>query len=72
MPNQELAKELRKPIIRKSYTLTHVYSKYSHLSKNNIWVTDIAGMQLISKSNKVFRFYDVLSMFVVNSHGLFL
>ena len=72
MPNQELAKELRKPIIRKSDTRTHVYSTYTHLSKNHLWVTDIAGMQLISKSNRVFRFYDVLSMLVVNMHGLFL
>ena len=49
--NEQLAKELHKPIIRKLKKRT-VYSGF----KDNIWGADLAGMQLISKFNKVFSF----------------
>ena len=50
-PNEELTKELHKPIIRKFKKRT-VYSGF----KDNIWGADLADMQLISKFNKGFRF----------------
>ena len=50
-PNEELTKELHKPIIRKFKKRT-VYSGF----KDNIWEADLADMQLISKFNKGFRF----------------
>ena len=49
--NEQLAKELHKPIIRKFRKRT-VYSEF----KDNIWGADLADMQLISKFNKIFRF----------------
>ena len=49
--NLQLAEELHKPIIRKFRKRT-VYSRF----KDNIWVADLADMQLISKFNKGFRF----------------
>ena len=49
--NEQLAKELHKPIIRK-LKKRKVYSGF----KDNIWVVDLADMQLISKFNKGFRF----------------
>ena len=48
MPNQQLANELHKPIIRKSKRQKKVYSSF----KDNIWGIDFANMQLISKYNK--------------------
>ena len=45
-----LAKELRKPIIKNFKKA--VYFRF----KDNIWVADLADMQLISKFNKGFRF----------------
>ena len=45
--NQQLANELRKPIIRK-FKKRKVYSSF----KGNIWGADLADMQLISKYNK--------------------
>ena len=59
--NKQLAKELRKPIIRK-------------LKKNSIQhlQTDIADMQLISKFDKGIRFYYVLLVFLVNIYGFLL
>ena len=51
MLNQELAEELHKPIIRK-FKKQKVYIYF----KVNIWGTDLAYMQLISKFNKGFRF----------------
>ena len=51
--NEQLAEELRKPIIRK-FKRREVYSKTAF--KDNIWAADLADMQLISKSNKGFRF----------------
>ena len=49
--NEQLAKELHKPIIRK-FKKRKVYSGF----KDNIWGADLADMQLISKFNKAFRF----------------
>ena len=49
--NLQLAKELHKPIIRK-FKKRKVYSGF----KDNIWVVDLADMQLINKFNKGFRF----------------
>ena len=50
-PNENLAEELHKPIIRKSKKRTF-YSRF----KENIWGADLADMQLISKFSKGFRF----------------
>ena len=49
--NQQLAKELHKPIIRK-FKKRKVYSAF----KDNIWGADLADMQLLSKYNKGIRF----------------
>ena len=49
--NIQLAKELRKPIIR-NFKKRIVYSGF----KDNIWSADLADMQLISKFNKGFIF----------------
>ena len=49
--NEQLAKELHKPIIRK-LKKRKVYSGF----KDNIWGADLADMQLISKFNNGFRF----------------
>ena len=50
-PNYQLANKLHKPIIKK-FKKRIVYSGF----KDNIWDTDLADMQLISKFNKRFRF----------------
>ena len=44
MPNQQLADELHKPVIKK-FSKRRVYSSY----KDNIWGVDLADMQLIGK-----------------------
>ena len=49
--NQQLAKELHKPIIRK-FKKRKVHSAF----KDNIWGADLADMQLISNYNKGVRF----------------
>ena len=49
--NEQLAKELHKPIIRK-FKKRIVYSGF----KDNIWGADLADMELINKFNKGFRF----------------
>ena len=49
--NQELAKELHKPIIKK-FKKRRVYSSF----KDCIWGADWADMQLISKFDKGIRF----------------
>ena len=54
MSKQKLAEELHKPMIRK-FENQNVYSFVV-----NIWVADLADMQLISKFNKGFRFFYVL------------
>ena len=51
MPNQQLANELHKSIIRK-FKKRRVYSSFKH----NICDFDLADMQLISKYNKGIRF----------------
>ena len=51
MPNQQLANELHKPIIRK-FQKRKVYSSF----EDNIWGADLADVQLISKYNKGIRF----------------
>ena len=48
IPNQELAEELHKPIIRKS----EKRKVYSSFKDNVIWGADLVDMQLISKFNK--------------------
>ena len=48
--NEQLAKELHKPIIR-NFKKRTVYSGF----KDNIWGADLADVQLISKFNKGFR-----------------
>ena len=49
--NKQLGKELHKPIVR-NFKKRTVYSGF----KGNIWVADLADMQLISKFNKGLRF----------------
>ena len=62
MQNEELAEELYKPIIRK-FEKRKVHSLFI----DNIWGTDVADIQLISKFNKGFRFLlcviDILSKY---------
>ena len=65
--NLQLAEELHKPIIR-NFKKRTVYSGF----KDNIWGTDLADMQLISKFDKGFSFYFVSLIRLVNMHGLFL
>ena len=59
----QLAKELRKPII-KNFKKRTVYSRF----KNNVRGADLADMQLIRKLNKGFRFLlcfiDIFSKYV--------
>ena len=62
--NEELVKELHKPIIRKCKK-REVYSSFI----DNVCGADVVYIQLISKLNKRFRF---LLMFIANVHGLFL
>ena len=50
LPNEQLAGEPHKPIIRK-FKKIKVYSAF----KDNVWGADLADMQLISKFNKVFK-----------------
>ena len=61
--NEQLAEELRKPIIRK-FKKRKVYSTF----KDNIWGADLADMQLLSKYNKGIRFLlcviDIFSKYV--------
>ena len=65
--NEQLAKELHKPIIR-DFKKRTVYSGF----KDNIWGAYLADTQLISKFNKDLDFYYVLLTFLVNMLGLFL
>ena len=39
---------------------------------NNIWVSDLADMQLLNRQTKENVFYYVLLTFIVNMHGFFL
>ena len=67
MSNHKLAKEWHKSVIRK-FEKQNAHSS----SKNNSWGADLANIQLISNFNKGIRFYYVLLMSSVNTHGLFL
>ena len=60
--NEQLAKELHKPIIRK-FKKRIVHSGFI----DNIWVANLAGMQLISKFNKGFRFL----LCVIDIHSIY-
>ena len=51
LATQELAERVHKPIIRK-FEKGEVYSPFI----DNIWVTDLADMQLMSRLNKGIRF----------------
>ena len=51
MYNKELAEELHKQIVRK-FEKRKVHSSFI----DNIWCTDLADIQLISKFNKGFKF----------------
>ena len=51
MSNQQLANELQKQVIRK-LKKRKLYSSF----KDNIWVADLAGIQLVSKYNKGIRY----------------
>ena len=55
--NEQLAKGLHKPIIKK-FKRRKVYSAF----KNYTWAADLADMQLVSKFNKGFRFL----LYVIN------
>ena len=60
MSNQQFAKELHKPIIRK-FRKRKVYSSF----KDNIWGADLADIQLICKYNKGIRYLlCVIDLFV--------
>ena len=63
MPQNELAEELHKPIVRK-FKEKKVYSSF----KDNIWGADLADMQSISKVNKALTFL----LCVIDMLGLFL
>ena len=55
MKNQQLANELHKPIIKKLEKKNQKPPVFSSFI-DNIWGTDLADMQLISKFNKGSRF----------------
>ena len=60
--NQQLVDELHKPIIKK-IKRRKIYKSF----KDNIWRTDFADIQLISKYNKTIRFllcvFDIFSKY---------
>ena len=62
MPNQQLAKEIYKPIIRKFEKL-----KVHSFFIDSIWGADLADMQLIKDF-----YFCLVFIFIVNMHGLFL
>ena len=61
--NIQLADEIQKPIVRR-FKKRKVYSSF----RDNIWGTDLADMQLLSKFNEGFRFLlcviDIFSKYV--------
>ena len=60
MPNEILAVELQKPIIKKNKKrIVHSFFK------DNIWSADLDNMQLRSKFDKGIRFYYVLVIFIM-------
>ena len=66
MSNKELAKELYKSIIKK-LEKRKVISSFI----DNIWGSDHADIELISKVDKKIVFYYVLLIFSVNMEGFF-
>ena len=66
MSDKELAEESHKPIIRK-FEIWKVHSSCIY----RILGADLADMRFISRFNKEFRFYYVLSIFIVNMHKIF-
>ena len=66
MHNKELAQELHKPIIRK-FEKRKVHSSFI----DNICVTVLAEMQLVSEFNKVFRFLLCVINILVNTYVFF-
>ena len=54
MSNKELAEELHKQILKK-FKKIKLHSSFI----DNIWSTDRADMQLISKFDKIIRFIDI-------------
>ena len=64
-PNDKLAEELHKPII-KFFLKRTVHSG----CKDNIWGADLADMQLTSKFNEGFRFLLCVIDILVNMLGL--
>ena len=58
MSDQQLAKELHKPVIKK-IKKRKVRSPFL----DNIWGTDLADTQFINNFNKEIRFYYVLMLF---------
>ena len=71
MPNQQLAEELDKPIIRKFEK-----GKVHPCFMDNIWGADLANMHLINKPNKGFQLWlcliDIHSFIIHMMRGLFL
>ena len=67
MPNQQLANELHKQIIRK-FKRRLIYSSF----KDSICGADLADMQLISKYDKVIGFLLCLLIFLANMYWSFL
>ena len=66
MSNKELAKELHKSIIKKLEK-----GKVSSSFIDNIWGSDHADIELISKVDKKTVFYYVLLIFSVKMEGFF-
>ena len=65
--NEQLAVEIHKLIIR-TFKKGKVYSAF----KDNIWATDLADIQLLSKFNKIFRFLLCVIVFIANMLEFFL
>ena len=65
--NQQLADEFHKPITRK-FKKRRVYSSF----RDNIWIVDLADMQLTRKFNKGMRLLVCVIYILVNMHGLLL
>ena len=65
--NEQLAKELHKPIIRNLNKRT-IYSGF----RDNVWGADLADMQLKASLIKDLDSYYELLIFLVNMLGLFL
>ena len=66
-PNDQLANEFHKAIIRK-FKKRNVYSSF----RDNIWGVDLANMQSLSKYNKGNKYLLCATDFLVDIRGLFL